>query len=1504
MDEVGGKFSQIELERAHIDHIVREVPGGAANIQDIYPLAPLQEGILFHHLVSSKADAYVSQALLEAGSRAQLDAFAGALQWVIDRYDILRTAIFWKGLPRPVQVVYRRAVLPVEVLNLDPDQGSLEQLQDRMSPATVRLDPQRAPIMRLQIAADPQGSRWYAIHQLHHLICDAQSWQILMADISAYVRGNARGLPEPKQYRNHVARILARDQTQEAEHFFRTRLGDVTEPTAPFGILDVHHDGSRLGEHREELDRGLVEELQLQARRHRVSAATLLHLAWGLVVAHTSGRTDVVYGTALFGRLQMGRDAQKSVGMFLNTLPLRLRLEDVTVEELVRTTHQGLMDLLSVEQCPLSVAQRCSGIDGGAPLFTAILNYRHLTDINTTLDHVAEGVRVIEHVVRTNYPITLSLDDYGVGLSMIALTERSVDPKRVIGYIRTALRSLVEALKEAPRTAALALPILPETERAEVIELFNATQADYPRGRLLHELFEEQVQRTPDAPAVGHERDSLTYRELNTRANQLARYLRNKGVSPGQLVGLYVQRGLDMVVGLLGILKAGAAYIPLDPNHPPERLTYMLTDAAPHALLTHGPLKGQLPLFPAAIVMLDEDWSEISRQDPENLDGDTRRVDPRQLAYVIYTSGSTGRPKGVLIEQHSVVNFLSAMQRQLKLTVKDCLVAVTTVSFDIAALEIFLPLLQGAKVVVASWNVAHDVGLLRQAMEECAVTVMQATPATWQMLLSDGWTGRRGLKALCGGEALSTHLSGRLLPRVSELWNLYGPTETTIWSCCRRIEEVPEEDVLVESIGRPIDNTQVYILNTRRQPVPIGVAGEIYIAGEGVARGYLHRPQLTEERFLVDPFCMAPGARMYRTGDLGRWGADGNIEYLGRNDHQVKLRGFRIELGEIEAQLLQHPQVNEAIVLAHEDQQQDKRLVAYVVGNRNASGVPTSEENPHKLRQEIVGEWASIWQETYSDSGDAVGPSFVGWKSSFTGEPIPEAHMQEWLSGAVTRIRELQPRKMLEIGCGMGLLLQHLAPQCESYLGTDISADALAQLHRWMAGRRTFEHVELLHRPADRLMDLPSGAFDTIVLNSVVQYFPDVDYLVAVLRDAVRLLEPGGRIFLGDIRHLGLLTAFHTSVQLAKAPAGLSIAQLRKQIAQAVDREKELVIDPQLFRALPGNLPGIASAQIQLKRGRVLNELTCYRYDVVLHIGEVPTAAEVDAPLRWRSEASSTVEFETALVESPASVYRLRSIPNGRVAGQRALQEMLETSDGHQDAGSLRGRAEGPNAKGIDPETFFESGEKHGYDVRMSWDLEDRWCFDVTLVHRTRAGKLSVIEPLPERVQPWTAYANDPLENAFRQQLVPQLREYLQGRLPEYMIPSAWIMLQHLPLTPNGKLDRRALPSPEEGSAYLQRQFEAPQGEVEEIVAEIWRSLLRVEQIGRHDNFFELGGHSLLGMRLVERLAQSFGIRAPVATVFRYPTIREIAQFAESARAQNRPSPQDSWSLELESGTL
>jgi amino acid adenylation domain-containing protein len=917
----------------------------------------LQEGILFHHLMAEEGDPYLLHALLAFDSRARLERYVAALQAVVDRHDILRTAVHWEGLPEPVQVVWRRARLPLEEL-AGATGDVAAQLLERHDPRRQRLDVRRAPLLRLAVAHDAAHGRWVMLQVFHHLALDHQALEQAQHEVQAILEGQAQRLGEPVRLREFVARARQARSRDEHQAFFRALLHDVDEPTAPFGLTAVRGSGDRVDEARRRVDGALARRLRAAARALGVSAASVCHVAWALVLARASGREDVVFGTVLFGRMQGGRGAERALGLFINTLPLRLRLRGCTAPEAVRQAHALLAELMRHEHASLALAQRCSAVAAPAPLFSALLNYRYTPETTAQpLSPAWAGVSSLGGAERTNYPLSLAIDDLGEGFELCAQVLQPLHAARVCDYVHEALARLVEALETAPQATLSTLEVLPEAERQQVLHGWNATHTDAAHEGCVHELFEAQAGAWPEAIALEHGPARLSYGELDAQANRLAHHLRALGVGPDERVAVCLERGPALVVALLAVWKAGGAYVPLDAEHPAQRLAWVLADSAPRVLLTQAALRAALlHEEPAgALAVVDVHDAAAWQQRPAHRPALPERR-ARDLAYVIYTSGSTGRPKGVMVEHRGVVNFLGAMRQALGVGRDDRVLALTTLAFDIAGLELFLPLCAGARIVLLDRAHALDPALLAEALERGGASLMQATPATWRMLLDSGWGGRAGLRALCGGEALPAELAQRLGERVGRLWNVYGPTETTIWSTLQALP-APAPAGATVAIGRPIANTRCYVLDERGQPAPVGVAGELVIGGAGVARGYLNRPELSAERFVVDPFAgeeerpraaspgeagSTQGARMYRTGDRACWRADGTLEYLGRTDFQVKIRGFRIEPGEIEARLQQHAGVREAVVLAREDGAGDRRLVAYFTCAA-AAAVPAPE---------------------------------------------------------------------------------------------------------------------------------------------------------------------------------------------------------------------------------------------------------------------------------------------------------------------------------------------------------------------------------------------------------------------------------------------------------------------------------------------------------------------------------------------------------------------------------
>jgi amino acid adenylation domain-containing protein len=1022
------------------------------------------------------------------------------------------------------------------------------------------------------------------------------------------------------------------------------------------------------------------------------------------------------------------------------------------------------------------------------------------------------------------------------------------------------------------------LAITPENSTAgmsaaelnRVLVEFNDTAAPFPGDCGLHQLFEAQAERTPEAVALIHEDRQYSYRELNEQANRLAHYLISVGVGAETLVGICVRRSPEMIVGMLGILKAGGAYVALDPAYPKVRQAFTIEDAACPVLLTQQELADSLPKTQAKLVCLDSDWNSIAGFSGAN---PGTALDQHNLAYVLYTSGSTGRPKGVAIEHRSVVAFLTWGLSVFSPEEMRGTLAATSICFDLSVFEIFLPLTMGGTVILAENALA-----LPTLAARAEVTLVNTVPSAMAALVSVNGIPDNVQVVNLAGEPLPNKLVQDVYRsgRVKKVYNLYGPSEDTTYSTYVLTEKGSRNN---PTIGRPISNTQVYIVDPELRPTPIGEMGELCLAGEGLARGYLNRPELTSERFLPNPF--GPG-RLYKTGDLASFLPSGEIEYVGRLDHQVKVRGFRIELGEIETALEQHSAVDKAVVLALPDKRGDKQLVAFLFANSQAVEDLAQQADT----QEHVSIWQTVYEETYRQAPveeDAT-LNISGWKSSYTGEQIPTEEMREWVELTVRSILDLKPRQVLEIGCGTGMLLARIAPHCELFVGLDFSPTALEHIRSMQQTIPGLDRIRLFERGADQLDDFEAQSFDAVVINSVVQHFPDVDYLLKVVQGAVRLVRPGGHVFIGDVLNLNLLESFHTSVQAYRASGELTVAKLRRAIRQQMSLEKDLQLAPEFFEVLKGHVPEIAHVQVVPKPGRSHNQLTRFRYDAILHVGQCEVDRETPAWLDWHRQKLSLEEIGRRLAaDSPRSL-AVASIPNARLHEESNLSAWLQEAGPEETVAQLRAYLAQQPSKGVEAEDLRELAEQAGYRVELSW------------LNAGAQGTLDAVftrKDQPLRHTPFAAdvprrglfdYANHPQRTKLNRQLIPVLRTFLQEKLPAYMTPAVFMVLDKLPLTPTGKVDRKQLEQlpvdyePEDGE-----EFEADLNPLEKAISDVWSEVLNLRRIGLDDDFFSMGGNSLQALIVTTELQRRLACPLQPLAIFNTPTVGGLAGHLQAA---------------------
>ncbi|CAM3698150.1 amino acid adenylation domain-containing protein [Kibdelosporangium persicum] len=1449
---------------------------------EMIPLSFAQRRLWFLTKLEGPSPTYNSPLALELCGSLDRDALAAALTDVVGRHESLRTVF-----PDRDGEPYQR-ILTVEEAAFSLDEVTVARTDLAAAVQAVldhRFDLINEPPVRAWLFSTDEPDLHVLVVLLHHIAGDGSSLAPLMRDLStAYRARRANAEPElqplPVQYADYAlwqhdllgevddADSLAAQQLAYWKAALDSVPAQIDLPTDRPRPSTASYRGDSVAV---PIDAELHQALRALAADQHSTLFMVLQAAFSALLTRLGAGTDIALGTPIAGRTDEA--VHDLVGFFVNTLVLRTDTAgDPAFTDLLRRVRTADLDAYANQDLPfeyLVEAINPARTLSGNALFQVMFALQNVEPPAMRLDGLDVSLYPMQartakfDLFVTVMDESVTGQDTGHSGGLLVVLEYATDlfDADTVRNIGEWYHRFLRRVADAPEIAIGSVNFLAPEERAELITGRNSrTRAEI--GPWPHEQFEQQAARTPEAPAVIFDQRTTTYRELNERANRLARLLLAHGIGADDVVALAVPRTQDMAVTMLAVMKAGATYLPMDLSHPSDRLAFLLSDAEPAAIVTTEDGQAKLPETSAVQIVLGTRDTEqrLDGQNPADVTDADRKapIDPRHAVYIIYTSGSTGMPKGVLITYAGFTNFLAGFGERFPMGPEDRIAAAATIAFDIVAVDVHLPLLHGASVVVVPTETVKNPVALSELLAEHRVTVFQATPSLYRTMLANAPDGLRDVCLLVGGEALSADLAGRMRDVGREVVNLYGPTETTVWStlCPVVADDRPP------SVGTQIPGVRMYVVDERLRPVPPGVTGELYIGGTGLGRGYLRRPGMTAGRFVASPF-EAPGGRMYRTGDLVRWLPGGGLDFVGRVDDQVKVRGFRIELGEIEAALSRQPGVREATALVRADGG-DRKLVGYVVPDQEwAAGRDEQEEH----RQ--VDSWQQLYDALYRDqiADDAFWEGFSVWRSSYDGSFLPIEDMLAWRAAAVERIRSLRPRRILEIGVGNGLLLSRLAAGCESYWGTDFSSSAIADLSARVAADPTLsETVRLRVQEADDDTGLPRGYFDVIVINSVVQYFPHAHYLGEVLTKALGLLAPGGSVYLGDVRNLRLLRALQAGVVCHGVTEGItggvSAGEVRATIEQKVAAEEELLVDPGFFGAFADKTERITGVDIRLKRGRFANELSRYRYEVVLTTGQITSVADLPR-LEWQPD----LDFAVVVAAHPDGVV-VTWVPNRRVLGEIAALRELRAGAGIRRV--VESLAAGD--AGVDPEDLHDLAGVHGVRAVTTWSDTHEDSFDVAFLPDD-----SVPVALYERsdVRPVGTYVNSPARTRRLKEFNDVLRTRLRSWLPDYMVPAAFVVLDQLPLTTNGKLDRKALPRPDFGLLATGRE---PTTDTERVLCGLFAEVLGIPRVGVDDDFFALGGHSLLATRLVSRIRAVTGIEVPIRRVFERGTPAAMAE--------------------------
>nr|UTI67656.1 AptD3 [Actinoallomurus sp. ID145808] len=1449
------------------------------DVVDVWPLTAMQSGLLFHSMLAGlELDPYQMQFAMRIDGVVDPERMRAAGQALLDRYPNLRVAFGFGTDGEPIQIVRAHVELPWQVVDLrdlpeDERAARLEKLlaADRHDHFDVTV----APLVRLTLIQVGER-RSELVLMAHHLLFDGWSTPLLMHDLMGLYGANGDGsaLPRARSYRDFLVWLSRQDQALTARAW-AGELEGVTEPTLLAPRARPEDTGGGIGRVPVGLSAENARALVRRAAELGVTVNTVVQGAWAILLGQLTARGDVLFGMTVSGRPPAVAGVDTMVGLFINTLPVRVRYDpgDSLAQVLTNLQNRQAV-LLDHHHHSLADIQQNTGLP---TLFDTIVGFEsYPIDRDALTQAITDSGFTISRstpVDGTHYPLTLMAAPEPLRMSL--QYQQTVFEHATIEQISARYVRVLEQIIADPTVAIGAIEVVTPAERSLVVRQWNDTELPGTESTL-PAMFEAVVIASPDAVAVTAGPRSLTYAELDARADALAFELIEHGVGPDEVVAVATRRSVDYLVALLAVVKAGGAYLPIDPQYPGPRVAFILDDARPVVILTDHETDPDLPPLDVPRLYLD-DAREGRRRSVTEADR-LRPLRPEHLAYVIYTSGSTGLPKGVAITQRNVADMaLHGWPHPGGRTL-----LLSSVAFDASAFETWPALMSGGTLVIGPAD-PGDVDELARIVDERRVAAVFAVPALLEMLAAGDYGLESLERVVTGGDAVSARVIEefqRKHPGV-DVVNAYGPTEITVNATYYTVADAAFADRLrtgAVPIGAPLPNTQTYVLGPGLVPVPPGVVGELYVAGAGVGRGYRDRPGLTASRFVADPFDPT-GGRLYRTGDLVQWNASGELVFAGRSDDQVKIRGFRIEPGEVESVLASHPAVAQAVVVTRDAAAggESKDLVGYVVLDREVSLI-----RQETVEAESVGQWEEVYDDLYShkeafsaEDADAVaqvpavefGENFQGWHSSYSGAPIALSEMREWRAAAVDRIRGLAPSRVLEIGVGSGLLLAPLAPECGEYWAVDFSRATIESLQEQIRGLNApwADRVTLRTRRADDVDDLPAEYFDTIIVNSVAQYFPNAGYLIDVIAKAMKLLAPGGAVYLGDIRNNALLREFATEVQLARADADTTVENLRERVRLEMLAERELLLAPEFFAALPRLLPEIGAVDIRLKDMDAANELSRYRYEVVLRKTPVAVRSLADvASVAWDEFGSPEVLRRFLTEQRPESV-RLKGIPHAETQPMVDTVRRLDAAAGHLPATEIR-QFDADKAM-LTPSDCRRMAEELGYRVVVTWSAVPGQMDAVFLRTGAEIPLADVFVPAGP-VSALSEYVNDP--DAARR--VEDLRRFMAGRLPDYMVPAAFVMLDRMPLMPNGKLDKAALPSPViTGNAYR-----APRTVEEKVLAGLFAEVLGVDRVGIDDDFFALGGHSLRATRLLGRIRGALGVEIPLRAVFESPTVAKL----------------------------
>lgn len=1373
-----------------------------------------------------------------------------AINQVINRCPILRSKFFqYSNDQAGCEVIVALEPFSIQIENLSgQNKEERESSWERLIPEIAQkpFDLANPPLFRIHLGqVDKDEFVFFLV--MHHIISDGDmTAESLMRQIISLLDS----LCDSQDTENISTPIHVVSDIE----FWRDYLDDVPQSISlpRFAQGDSKQSGCPFS-----IPLDLTYRIRKLAENHHVQLFDILFATYGLLL-----KTHTAQESILIAWPDPGRDnTNKKIGYFGQPLPIKFSAAPgKTFLDIVLESRESFQAALKHRTTPFAdiVSEVAKIRNSRMPLFQTMFDLQpaisSFEQSNLKITPAWWDSKICEY----EWAMFLFEDAQGEISGRIEYKPNLHDDG-MMRQVATRYLLTLEALVNDPHSPAYTP--LTDQDHQTIHRFGHGIELSIP-NECSHEWFERQVRLSPDAIAIEFKGEKKTYRELNETANKMARCLQSKGVQSGTIVGLFLERSILTVQALISIWKTGGAFLPLDPAYPTERLEFMLKDSQASLILTQPELVNRLKTPEGCHILYSNDL--VSESQAEEKDNLFVPVSQDQINYLIYTSGSTGIPKGIAMVHRCLVNIIAWQLHTSSMRAELRTLQFASLNFDIAFQEIFTTWCAGGTLILLDETTRRDsTALLDYLVAQRINRLFLPFVALQQLALSAQGKSNLDLslrEVLTAGEQLrSTPALRDFFDRLPEctLQNQYGPSEAhviTSLTLPAKTSEWPE----LPAVGHPLSNTEIILVDSQMNQVPPGAPGEVLTGGAGLARGYLNRPEQTASSFITNPFSSKVGDRLYRTGDLARFLPNGALEFLRRVDHQVKVRGFRIDLGEIEAKLSQHSLVRETVVVVR-GEAASAQLVAYAVPDDCAV-------NNNSMEFSQVNDWQTLWESTYQNSQDSEF-NLAGWNSSYTGQAIPEKEMKEWRDQTVSRILALKPDRVLEIGCGSGLLLSRVAPHCSFYAASDFSSAIIERLQERIRHNAEISHkVELHQSEALDTSMWQDASFDTVIINSVFQLFPSADYAKQVIDKALRLLTPGGRIFIGDVQNFELLDAYHASVQIHRH-SNETFSSVRMAWKKAVASEDQLMISPDFFEKIKNSMPQISRISVNLKQGHYRNELNKFRYDVVLHTDRTPSKSTHGniVILEYQGQISTEV-IGQILMDNTGQAVSIKNIPNARlqsdIFGLSCLQnesiEHMRVSDISDDCSVV----------GIDPQACWDIAEKLGAFCHVTWSdhpgcFDAWWSFDSDFCPE--------ITPL---TSPKHSVANDPLRATRRRKMVEVLLEHLKTTLPEYMVPSHLIILDTLPVKTSGKVDFHALPSPDSIQSH---HWKKPETETERNLARLWEETLGVSDAGIDDDFFSMGGHSLLAVQLIYRIRQHFSVEIALVQLFEARTIRKLA---------------------------